>query len=98
MVHSVVVQNFSVPAASPPSLLMSGLTPGALYRLQAAAVSGPLRSRSSSLEGRTSESVLRGLMTQAAAGLGVRLRRLLCERKGLINGEQLRLKGRFINL
>ncbi|KAF1372106.1 hypothetical protein PFLUV_G00261460 [Perca fluviatilis] len=49
---SVVVQNYSVPVGSS-SLLLAGLTPGALYRLQAAAVSGGLRSTSTSLEART---------------------------------------------
>ncbi|XP_031158339.2 receptor-type tyrosine-protein phosphatase beta isoform X2 [Sander lucioperca] len=49
---SVVVQNYSVPVGSS-SLLVAGLTPGALYRLQAAAVSGGLRSASTSLEART---------------------------------------------
>ncbi|AWO98279.1 putative receptor-type tyrosine-protein phosphatase beta [Scophthalmus maximus] len=49
---SVVVQNFSVPVGSS-SLLLAGLTPGALYRLQAATVSGGLRSAATSLEGRT---------------------------------------------
>ncbi|XP_069575306.1 LOW QUALITY PROTEIN: receptor-type tyrosine-protein phosphatase beta [Brachyistius frenatus] len=47
-----VVQNYSVPAASS-SLLLSGLTPGALYRLQTATVSGELRSKPTSLEART---------------------------------------------
>ncbi|XP_067437919.1 receptor-type tyrosine-protein phosphatase beta [Thunnus thynnus] len=49
---SVVVQNRSVPAGSS-SLLLGGLTPGALYRLQAATVSGGVQSKTTSLEGRT---------------------------------------------
>lgn len=49
---SVVVQNHSVPVGSS-SLLLAGLTPGTLYRLQAATVSGGLQSKSTSLEGRT---------------------------------------------
>ncbi|XP_023250105.1 receptor-type tyrosine-protein phosphatase beta-like, partial [Seriola lalandi dorsalis] len=49
---SSVLQNVSVAVGSS-SLLLSGLTPGALYRLQAATVSGGLQSKSTSLEGRT---------------------------------------------
>ncbi|XP_069376043.1 receptor-type tyrosine-protein phosphatase beta isoform X2 [Paralichthys olivaceus] len=49
---SVVVQNLSVSVTSS-SLLLTGLMPGALYRLQAAAVSGGLRSKPTSLDGRT---------------------------------------------
>lgn len=49
---SVVVQNYSVPEGSL-SLLLTGLTPGTLYRLQAATVSGGVQSKSTSLEGRT---------------------------------------------
>ncbi|XP_054480416.1 receptor-type tyrosine-protein phosphatase beta [Anoplopoma fimbria] len=49
---SVVLQNHSVPVGSS-SLLLAGLTPGAPYRLQAATVSGDLRSESIGLEGRT---------------------------------------------
>jgi len=49
---SVVIQNHSVPIASS-SLLLGGLTPGALYRLQAATVSGELQSESTGLEART---------------------------------------------
>ncbi|KAI3366824.1 hypothetical protein L3Q82_009233, partial [Scortum barcoo] len=53
----VVVHNQSVPVGSS-SLLLSGLTPGALYRLQAVTVSGGLKSEATSLEGRTApESV-----------------------------------------
>ncbi|KAM9705755.1 receptor-type tyrosine-protein phosphatase beta isoform 1-T2 [Menidia menidia] len=48
----VVVQNHSVPAGSS-SLLFVGLTPGALYQLQAAAISGELRSKPISLEAQT---------------------------------------------
>ncbi|XP_041636404.1 receptor-type tyrosine-protein phosphatase beta [Cheilinus undulatus] len=47
-----VVQNFSVPVGSS-SLLLSGLTPGALYKLKAATVSGGLQSELVSLDGRT---------------------------------------------
>ncbi|KAM9335025.1 receptor-type tyrosine-protein phosphatase beta [Symphorus nematophorus] len=49
---SVVVQNHSVPVGSS-SLLLAGLTPGALYRLQAATVSGRLQSESIAMEGGT---------------------------------------------
>ncbi|KAF6714483.1 Receptor-type tyrosine-protein phosphatase beta [Oryzias melastigma] len=49
---SFVLQNHSVPASSS-SLLLTRLTPGALYRLQAAAVSGELLSKPISLKGRT---------------------------------------------
>ncbi|XP_072233128.1 receptor-type tyrosine-protein phosphatase beta [Leuresthes tenuis] len=49
---SVVVQNHSVPAGSS-SLLLVGLTPGALYRLQAATISGELQSKFIGLEART---------------------------------------------
>ncbi|MEQ2172241.1 hypothetical protein GOODEAATRI_019088, partial [Goodea atripinnis] len=51
----VVVQNHSVPAGSA-SLVLTGLTPGTLYRLQAATVSGDLQSKSISLEAQTGES------------------------------------------
>uniref|UniRef100_UPI0037E94D6D receptor-type tyrosine-protein phosphatase beta n=1 Tax=Semicossyphus pulcher TaxID=241346 RepID=UPI0037E94D6D len=53
---SAVVQNFSVPVGSS-SLLLSGLTPGALYRLQAATVSG-LTSKTVSLDGRTTPATV----------------------------------------
>lgn len=49
---SVVVQNYSVPVSSS-SLLLAGLTPGTLYRLQAVTVSGKLQSNPISLEART---------------------------------------------
>ncbi|XP_067345749.1 receptor-type tyrosine-protein phosphatase beta isoform X2 [Channa argus] len=49
---SVVVQNFNVPVGSS-SLLMSGLTPGTLYTLQTATVSGGVESKTTSQEGRT---------------------------------------------
>lgn len=49
---SVVVQNHSVPVGSS-SLLLTDLTPGVLYSLQAATVSGEVRSKTTSLEGRT---------------------------------------------
>ncbi|GAA6227007.1 receptor-type tyrosine-protein phosphatase beta-like [Lates japonicus] len=49
---STVVQNFTVPVGSS-SLLLTGLTPGTLYRLQAVTVSGGLQSKTTSLEGRT---------------------------------------------
>ncbi|KAM3588202.1 uncharacterized protein V6R79_023919 [Siganus canaliculatus] len=48
---SVVVRNVSVPVSSS-SLLLDGLTPGALYRLQAATVSGTLRSEDAAQDGR----------------------------------------------
>ncbi|KAM7378583.1 hypothetical protein PAMA_013473 [Pampus argenteus] len=48
----VVVQNHSVPAGSS-SLLLAGLTPGALYRLQATTVSTGIASKTTSLEGHT---------------------------------------------
>ncbi|XP_028255677.1 receptor-type tyrosine-protein phosphatase beta [Parambassis ranga] len=49
---SVVVHNYSVPADSS-SLLLTGLTPGALYKLKAVTVSGELQSKPTSLEART---------------------------------------------
>ncbi|KAM8739685.1 receptor-type tyrosine-protein phosphatase beta [Acanthopagrus schlegelii] len=54
---SVVVQNLSVPVGSS-SLVLSGLTPGALYRLQAATVTGRLQSKSTSLDGRTAPATV----------------------------------------
>ncbi|XP_059181909.1 receptor-type tyrosine-protein phosphatase beta-like [Centropristis striata] len=55
--HGVVVQNRSVPVGSS-SVVLDGLTPGALYRLQAATVSGALRSKTTSLEGRTAPAAV----------------------------------------
>ncbi|XP_015818255.3 receptor-type tyrosine-protein phosphatase beta [Nothobranchius furzeri] len=49
---SSVVQNHRVPAGSS-SLVLAGLTPGALYRLQATTVSGELWSKPIGLEART---------------------------------------------
>ncbi|KAK1906415.1 Receptor-type tyrosine-protein phosphatase beta [Dissostichus eleginoides] len=51
--HSAVLQNYSVPVSSSSSLVLDGLTPGALYSLQAVTVSGGVSSKSVSLEGRT---------------------------------------------
>nr|XP_057923395.1 receptor-type tyrosine-protein phosphatase beta isoform X2 [Doryrhamphus excisus] len=48
----VAVHNHSLPVGSA-SLLMAGLVPGALYRLQAVTVSGGVESKATSLEGRT---------------------------------------------
>ncbi|XP_030575933.1 receptor-type tyrosine-protein phosphatase beta [Archocentrus centrarchus] len=54
---SVVVQNYSLPVSSS-SLLLTGLTPGSPYKLQAVTVSGKLQSNPISLEARTApESV-----------------------------------------
>ncbi|XP_034019808.1 receptor-type tyrosine-protein phosphatase beta-like [Thalassophryne amazonica] len=53
---SVMIQNYSVPVGSS-SLLLSGLTPGALYRLQAATVSGGVVSMTTSVDARTSEAL-----------------------------------------
>uniref|UniRef100_A0A4W6D1H1 protein-tyrosine-phosphatase n=1 Tax=Lates calcarifer TaxID=8187 RepID=A0A4W6D1H1_LATCA len=50
--YITVVQNFTVLVGSS-SLLLTGLTPGTLYRLQAVTVSGGLQSKTTSLEGRT---------------------------------------------
>ncbi|XP_033845040.1 receptor-type tyrosine-protein phosphatase beta isoform X2 [Periophthalmus magnuspinnatus] len=50
--NSNIVQNYSLPVGSL-SLLLSGLTPGTLYRLQAATVSGGVQSKSTNLEART---------------------------------------------
>ncbi|XP_053718746.1 receptor-type tyrosine-protein phosphatase beta [Synchiropus splendidus] len=50
---SIVIQNVSIPANSSSTLLLPGLTPGALYRLQAVAVSGGVQSKTTSIEGRT---------------------------------------------
>ncbi|XP_047245590.1 receptor-type tyrosine-protein phosphatase beta isoform X2 [Girardinichthys multiradiatus] len=55
--NSVVVQNHSVPAGSA-SLVLTGLTPGTLYRLQAATVSGDLQSKSISLEAQTAPAAV----------------------------------------
>ncbi|XP_008295253.1 receptor-type tyrosine-protein phosphatase beta [Stegastes partitus] len=49
---NVVIQNHSVPVGSS-SLLLSGLTPGALYRLQVVTVSGRLQSKATSLKAHT---------------------------------------------
>ncbi|XP_017294772.1 receptor-type tyrosine-protein phosphatase beta isoform X2 [Kryptolebias marmoratus] len=54
---SVAVQNHSLPPDSS-SLVLTGLTPGALYRLQAATVSGELRSKAVSLEARTAPAAV----------------------------------------
>lgn len=53
----MIVQNHSVPAAAS-SLLLTALTPGALYRLQASTLSGGLRSASISHSGHTCKLVL----------------------------------------
>ncbi|XP_072310010.1 receptor-type tyrosine-protein phosphatase beta [Eucyclogobius newberryi] len=50
--HSNIVQNYSIPEGSL-SLLLSGLTPGTLYTLQASTVSGGVQSKRTELEGRT---------------------------------------------
>lgn len=55
VLHSVAVQNHSLPPGSS-SLVLTGLTPGALYRLQAATVSGELRSKPTSLKARTGKT------------------------------------------
>ncbi|XP_075900111.1 receptor-type tyrosine-protein phosphatase beta [Nelusetta ayraudi] len=62
---SLVIQNHSVPVGSS-SLLLDGLTPGALYRLQAATVSRQLQSRSVSLEGRTAPAAVTAVTTTNA--------------------------------
>lgn len=49
---NIVVQNHSIPEGLV-SLVLTGLTPGALYRLQATTVSGGVQSKPTSLEGRT---------------------------------------------
>ncbi|XP_037551667.1 receptor-type tyrosine-protein phosphatase beta, partial [Nematolebias whitei] len=54
---SVAVQNHSLPPGSS-SLVLMGLTPGALYRLQAATVSGELRSKPASLKARTAPAAV----------------------------------------
>ncbi|XP_070847690.1 receptor-type tyrosine-protein phosphatase beta [Chaetodon trifascialis] len=53
----VVLQNHSVPVGSS-SLLLAGLTPGALYGLKVATVSGGLQSETTSLEGRTAPALV----------------------------------------
>uniref|UniRef100_A0A3B3V3C4 protein-tyrosine-phosphatase n=1 Tax=Poecilia latipinna TaxID=48699 RepID=A0A3B3V3C4_9TELE len=55
--NNAVVQNHSVPAGSN-SLVLTGLTPGALYRLQAATISGELQSKPISLEARTAPAAV----------------------------------------
>lgn len=52
LLDSLIVQNYSVPEGSL-SLSLTGLTPGTLYLLQAATVSGGVRSKPTTLEGRT---------------------------------------------
>ncbi|XP_012724109.2 receptor-type tyrosine-protein phosphatase beta [Fundulus heteroclitus] len=55
--NSVVVQNHNVPVGST-SLVLTGLTPGTLYRLQAATVSGELQSKYTILEPRTAPAAV----------------------------------------
>ncbi|XP_068162666.1 receptor-type tyrosine-protein phosphatase beta [Antennarius striatus] len=57
----VALQNHSVPLGSS-SLLLTGLTPGALYRLEAAALSGGVWSQPTALEGRTVPSAVSEVM------------------------------------
>ncbi|XP_008399067.1 receptor-type tyrosine-protein phosphatase beta isoform X2 [Poecilia reticulata] len=59
--NNVVVQNHSVPAGSN-SLVLTGLTPGALYRLQAATISGEFQSKPISLEARTAPAAVSKVM------------------------------------
>lgn len=64
LLESVIVQNSSVSVDSL-SLLLSGLTPGTLYRLQATTVSGGVQSKSTSLEGRTVPACVSDLTTSS---------------------------------
>ncbi|XP_061662406.1 receptor-type tyrosine-protein phosphatase beta isoform X2 [Syngnathoides biaculeatus] len=60
---SVVVQKQNVPVpVGPASSLLSGLTPGALYRLEAVTVSGGVRSKVTSLEARTTPASVTAVM------------------------------------
>ncbi|XP_034382394.1 receptor-type tyrosine-protein phosphatase beta [Cyclopterus lumpus] len=86
---SVVIQNYSVPVGSS-SLLLGGLIPGALYRLQAAAVSGALRSESTELEARTAPASV----SEVAASNGGRsdvLRVSWRPAAGVVDGYTVRL-------
>ncbi|XP_056280554.1 receptor-type tyrosine-protein phosphatase beta isoform X2 [Pseudoliparis swirei] len=86
---SVVIQNHSVPIASS-SLLLGGLTPGALYRLQAATVSGELQSESTGLEARTAPASV----SEVAASNGGRsdvLRVTWRPAAGVVDGYTVRL-------
>ncbi|XP_028426103.1 receptor-type tyrosine-protein phosphatase beta isoform X2 [Perca flavescens] len=89
---SVVVQNYSVPVGSS-SLLVTGLTPGALYRLQAAAVSGGLRSTSTSLEARTAPASV-SEVTVANGGRSDALRVSWRPAPGVVDSYLVRLQDR----
>ncbi|KAK7896768.1 hypothetical protein WMY93_022093 [Mugilogobius chulae] len=60
--QSKIVQNYSVPEGQT-SLLLSGLTPGTLYSLQAATVSGGVQSKPTNLEGRTAPASVSDITT-----------------------------------
>ncbi|XP_028305294.1 receptor-type tyrosine-protein phosphatase beta [Gouania willdenowi] len=57
---STVVHNYSIPVVSS-SLLLAGLTPGVLYTLQVATVSGELRSKATTLTARTAPEAVHGV-------------------------------------
>ncbi|XP_029350961.1 receptor-type tyrosine-protein phosphatase beta [Echeneis naucrates] len=85
-----VVQRFTVPVNSS-SLLLSGLTPGVLYRLEAATVSGGLRSKTTSLEGRTNPASVSGV-TVANGGSSEALQVSWRPAEGVVDSYQVRLQ------
>ncbi|TMS01587.1 hypothetical protein E3U43_005407 [Larimichthys crocea] len=87
---SVVVQNYSVPVQSS-SLLLTGLTPGALYRLQAVTISGGLQSKPTSLKGRTAPAAVTEV-TVANSGRSDALRVSWHPAVGVVDSYQVRLQ------
>ncbi|XP_035536285.1 receptor-type tyrosine-protein phosphatase beta-like [Morone saxatilis] len=89
---SVVVQNYSVPVGSS-SLLLAGLTPGALYRLQVVTVSGGLQSDSTDLEGRTTPASV-SEVTVANGGRSDALQVTWRPAEGVVDSYLVRLQDR----
>uniref|UniRef100_A0A8P4GG41 protein-tyrosine-phosphatase n=1 Tax=Dicentrarchus labrax TaxID=13489 RepID=A0A8P4GG41_DICLA len=89
---SVVVQNYSVPVGSS-SLLLAGLTPGALYRLQVVTVSGGLQSDSTDLEGRTTPASV-SEVTVANGGRSDALQVTWRPAEGVVDSYRVRLQDR----
>ncbi|XP_011489637.1 receptor-type tyrosine-protein phosphatase beta isoform X1 [Oryzias latipes] len=87
---SSMLQNHSVPASSS-SLLLTGLTPGALYRLQAASVSGELHSKPAGLEARTAPASVSDV-TVSNRGRSDALQVSWHPAVGLVNSYLVRLK------
>uniref|UniRef100_A0A8C4DQY1 protein-tyrosine-phosphatase n=1 Tax=Dicentrarchus labrax TaxID=13489 RepID=A0A8C4DQY1_DICLA len=92
LLHSVVVQNYSVPVGSS-SLLLAGLTPGALYRLQVVTVSGGLQSDSTDLEGRTTPASV-SEVTVANGGRSDALQVTWRPAEGVVDSYRVRLQDR----